>query len=252
VERFKQAYRAADVLLIDDVQFLASKAKTEEEFFHTFNALYETGRQLVLTCDRLPRQLPGVEDRLRERFECGLVADIRPPDHATRVAILRKRAALDGIELADPAVLDLIAKRITQNVRLLEGALIRVVASHSLTGRPINVELARSVLDGMGQGAKNSAPTFAEIQAAVASQYEVTVSDLISSGRAARIAWPRQVAIYLTRELTNASLEAIGGAFGGRNHATVVHACKRVAERIANDPQATADIDELTKSIRAC
>jgi chromosomal replication initiator protein len=193
--------------------------------------------------------VPGVEDRLRERFECGLVADIRPPDHATRVAILRKRAALDGIELADPAVLDLIAKRITQNVRLLEGALIRVVASHSLTGRPINVELARSVLDGMGQGAKNSAPTFAEIQAAVASQYEVTVSDLISSGRAARIAWPRQVAIYLTRELTSEPLHAIGEAFGGRNHATVLHACKRVSDRLVGDHDAGADLNDLKATL---
>ena len=142
VDRFKHAYRDADVLLIDDVQFLASKAKTEEEFFHTFNALYETGRQLVLTCDRLPRQLTTVEERLRERFESGLVADIRPPDFATRVAILRKRAILDGIALADSAVLDLIAERVTDNVRALEGALIRIVAHHSLTGRPIDLALA--------------------------------------------------------------------------------------------------------------
>ena len=142
LDRFKHAYRDADVLLIDDVQFLASKAKTEEEFFHTFNALYETGRQLVLTCDRLPRQLVAVEERLRERFESGLVADIRPPDLATRVAILRKRAALDRIQIADDAVLDLIAERVTDNVRALEGALIRVVAYHSLTQRPIDVSLA--------------------------------------------------------------------------------------------------------------
>ncbi len=143
IDRFKQAYRNADVLLIDDVQFLASKAKTEEEFFHTFNALYETGRQLVLTCDRLPRQLVSVEERLRERFESGLVAVIKPPDHATRVAILRKRAALDRIPVTDVAVLELIADRITDNVRVLEGALIRIVAYHSLTQLPIDARARR-------------------------------------------------------------------------------------------------------------
>ena len=147
LDRFKRAYRDADVLLIDDVQFLASKAKTEEEFFHTFNAVYETGRQLVLTCDRLPRQLVSVEERLRDRFESGLVAVIRPPDFATRVAILRKRAKLDHIEIEDETVLELIAERVTDNVRALEGALIRVVAYHSLTHLPIDVRLAETVLD---------------------------------------------------------------------------------------------------------
>ena len=149
LDHFKRAYRDADVLLIDDVQFLASKAKTEEEFFHTFNALYENGRQLVLTCDRLPRQLVGVEERLRERFESGLVADIAPPDFATRLTILRKRAALDAIGISDLSVLEVIADRVTDNVRALEGALIRIVAHHSLTNQPINVGLATAVLDGM-------------------------------------------------------------------------------------------------------
>ncbi|MGH2909123.1 MAG: chromosomal replication initiator protein DnaA [Solirubrobacteraceae bacterium] len=149
IDAFKQAYRTADVLLIDDVQFLAAKVRTEEEFFHTFNALYDNGRQLVLTCDRLPRALTGIEQRLRERFEAGLVADIAPPDHATRVAILRKRAALDGIELADRAVLELIADRVRDNIRLLEGALIRVVAFHSLTHRAIDTPLTTEVLDVM-------------------------------------------------------------------------------------------------------
>ena len=149
LEEFKHSYRDADVLLLDDVQFLASKAKTEEEFFHTFNALYENGRQLVLTCDRLPRALTAIEQRLRERFEAGLVAEITPPDHATRVAILYKRAALDGIEIADPEVLEMIAERVTDNIRALEGALIRVVAFHSLTRRPIDPELTAEVLDAM-------------------------------------------------------------------------------------------------------
>ncbi len=149
LEEFKRAYRDADVLLLDDVQFLASKAKTEEEFFHTFNALYDNGRQLVLTCDRLPRALTAIEQRLRERFEAGLVAEITPPDHATRVAILYKRAALDGIEIADPEVLEMIADRVTDNIRALEGALIRVVAFHSLTRRPIDPALTAEVLDAM-------------------------------------------------------------------------------------------------------
>jgi chromosomal replication initiator protein len=251
LDGFKHAYRDADVLLIDDVQFLASKAKTEEEFFHTFNALYETGRQLVLTCDRLPQQLLAVEERLRERFESGLVADIRPPDFATRVAILRKRAALDGIRLADPSILDLIAERVTDNIRALEGALIRIVAHHSLTGRPIDVPLATSVLDGTYPSMRSPALSITDIQASVASYYELSVAELISSSRAARIAWPRQVAIHLARELTDGSLHAIGDAFGGRNHATVLHACKRVSTRLMESPDLEKDVRELADMIRA-
>jgi chromosomal replication initiator protein len=250
LDRFKRAYRDADVLLIDDVQFLASKAKTEEEFFHTFNALYETGRQLVLTCDRLPQQLVTVEERLRERFEAGLVADIRPPDFATRVAILRKRAALDGIRLADPSVLEMIAERITDNIRSLEGALIRVVAHHSLTDRPIDLQLASVVLDGIHPSIRSAATSIAGIQACVASYYELSTAELVSSSRAARIAWPRQVAIHLARDLTGDSLHAIGDAFGGRNHATVLHACKRVSDRLAENQDAAEDVRQLTGMIR--
>jgi chromosomal replication initiator protein len=245
LEDFKRTYRDADVLLIDDVQFLASKAKTEEEFFHTFNALYESGRQLVLTCDRLPRALVAVEERLRERFQAGLVADIGAPDFPTRVAILRKRAMLDRIPLADGAVLDAIAERVTDNVRALEGALIRVVAYHSLTGQPIDLQLATTVLDAMyPQGPRRQA-SIGQIQAAVASRYGLAVSDLLSPSRTARIAWPRQLAIYLAREFTGTSLQAIGQAFGGRNHATVLHACKRVSDRLANDQQLSKELREL-------
>jgi chromosomal replication initiator protein len=250
LDRFKHAYRDADVLLIDDVQFLASKAKTEEEFFHTFNALYETGRQLVLTCDRLPRQLHTVEQRLRERFESGLVAELASPDHATRVAILRKRAALDGIEIPDPAVLELIADRVTDNVRTLEGALIRIVAHHSLTSRPITVELARAVLDHIHPERDDSTISIESIQTAVAAYYGISVGELISAGRTARIARPRQVALYLARDLTEMPLTVIGSAFGGRNHATVVHACKRVTERQLDDQQTVDDIRQLTATIR--
>jgi chromosomal replication initiator protein len=249
VGRFKEAYRDTDVLLIDDVQFLASKAKTEEEFFHTFNAVYETGRQLVLTCDRLPRQLVSVEERLRERFEAGLVAVVRPPDFATRVAILRKRAALDRIRIEDPAVLNLIAERITDNVRQLEGALIRVVAYHSLTQLPIDVGLAETVLDEIHPRPQTKAASIEDIQKTVAAHYGVTVAELKSPSRAARLSWPRQVAIHLSREMTGAPLQTIGEAFGGRNHATVLHACKRVEERVGNDQQAVHDLEELAATL---
>ena len=249
LEDFKRSYRNVDVLLIDDVQFLASKAKTEEEFFHTFNALYETGRQLVLTCDRLPRALVSVEERLRERFEAGLVADIGAPDFATRVAILRKRAMLDRVPLADDAVLGAIAERVTDNIRALEGALIRVVAYHSLTGRPIDLELTRTVLDTMYPRAPARGASITEIQAAVASRYDLAVSDLLSSSRTARIVWPRQLAIYLSREFTGTSLQTIGDAFGGRNHATVLHACKRVADRLADDQQLCEELGELKAAV---
>jgi chromosomal replication initiator protein len=252
LDRFKHAYRDADVLLIDDVQFLTSKVKTEEEFFHTFNALYENGRQLVLTCDRLPRQLTSVEERLRERFEAGLVADIRPPDFATRVTILRKRAALDNVRLADEHVLDLIAERVTDNVRVLEGALIRIVAYHSLTQLPIDVALARTVLDEIHPAPRptRTAPTTNDIQEAVATHFGLDPAELVSARRSARVVWPRQVAIHLVRELTTVSLHGIGESFGGRNHATVVHACKRVADRLASgDQQAVEDVRELRSII---
>jgi chromosomal replication initiator protein len=245
LERFKHLYRDADVLLIDDVQFLASKAKTEEEFFHTFNAVYDSGRQLVLTCDRLPRQLVGLEQRLCERFEAGLVAQLTPPDRATRIAILRKRAALDQVNVVDQGVLELIADRVTDNIRSLEGALIRVVAMHSLTGRPFDMGLAKEVLDDMHPSRDREAGVCLEsIQATVAAHFGISVADLTSSSRAVRIAWPRQLAIELSRELTQEPLQAIGRAFGGRNHATILHACRRVRERVkvSRDDQAELEL----------
>lgn len=249
VDSFKRAYRDADVLLIDDVQFLASKARTEEEFFHTFNALYETGRQLVLTCDRLPRALTSVEQRLRERFEAGLVADIAPPDRATRITILRKRAALDSVALAEDGVLELIADRITDNVRALEGALIRVVAFQSLTQRPIDCRLTAEVLDSMYPPVRKSPPSIEHIQQIVAEHFKLSVAQLTSASRTGDVAWPRQVAIHLARELTSASLPAIGRAFGGRNHATVLHACKRVTDRLQSDGKAVEDIAVITDAL---
>jgi chromosomal replication initiator protein len=243
------------------VQFLASKAKTEEEFFHTFNALYDSGRQLVVTCDRLPRQLVGVEERLRERFESGLVAELAPPDRGTRLAILRKRAALDRVEIPDPVVLDLIADRVTDNVRSLEGALIRIVAHHSLTGRPLDRDLTRSVLDEIHPVAGTPATgelSIEAIQATVAAYFDVTGEQLLSQSRTARIVWARQVAIHLGREFTHASLQALGSAFGGRDHATVLYACRRVSERITTSTADAADVQAITTQIartvddRAC
>jgi len=251
IERFKHAYRDADVLLIDDVQFLASKARTEEEFFHTFNALYESGRQLVITCDRLPLQLTSVAERLRERFNSGLVAELRPPDLATRVAILRKRAQLDRITPLDPGVLELIAARVTSNIRSLEGALIQVVAYASLADRPIDIPLATEMLDRIHPRVGSDPITIDRIQQAVGAHYEVSVDELRSSGRTARIAWPRQVAIHFARNLTRSSLEDIGAAFGGRNHATVIHACKRVSDRLLDDADAAADVHKLEGVLRA-
>jgi chromosomal replication initiator protein len=218
--------------------------------------LYETGRQLVVTCDRLPHQLFAIEERLRERFESGLVADIQPPDFATRVAILRKRAALDQIPLADQAVLDLVADRVTDNVRSLEGALIRIVAFHSLTGRVIDEHLATEVLDDISpRGAQRHPPSLAHVQSTVAAHYEISVAELVSANRAAPTVWPRQVAIYLARALTGASLNEIGKAFGGRAHATIMHACKRVSDRVKDDQEA-ADVvkalRDLIVSDRGC
>jgi len=251
LEPFKRTYRDADVLLIDDVQFLVSKAKTEEEFFHTFNALYENGRQLVLTCDRLPSALVALEERLRERFEAGLVADIAAPDRATRCAILRKRAQLDRLPIADDDdALEVIAERVTTNVRALEGALIRVVAHHSLTERPIDARLATEVMDVMFPHPSSGGATIADVQAAVAAHYGITVAELVSAVRTARVTWPRQVAIHLARTLTSASLHTLGEAFGGRNHATVLHACKRVSERLRDDQQAVDDVAELEGRLR--
>jgi chromosomal replication initiator protein len=190
--------------------------------------------------------LVSIEQRLRERFEAGLVADIKPPDHATRVIILRKRAALDGITLADPAVLDLIADRVPDNIRALEGALIRVVAFHSLTQRPIDRALAKEVLDAMYPARRPSGPpSIAEVQAVVAAHFKLSVDQLTSPSRAGNISWPRQIAIHLARDLTGASLPTIGKAFGGRNHATVLHACKRVSERLKNDQEAVDEIAAL-------
>ena len=249
IEAFKDEYRRADVLLVDDVQFLQQKAKTEQEFFHTFNAVHEAGAQLVLTSDRLPRDLDALEDRLRERFEAGLVTDIAPPDFSTRLTILRKRAHQDGLDDVDPAALELIAQRVDQNIRALEGALIRVVAFASLTRRPVTGELASEVLAGLYPDLKPQRRTVREIQERTCEAFGVSMDDLRSSSRAGGVAWARSVAMYLARELTDASLPAIGREFG-RNHTTVMAACRRTAERMATDPKAYESIRRLTEDLR--
>jgi len=249
LDAFKAAYRGVDVLLVDDVQFLQSKAKTEQEFFHTFNALHQAGAQLVLTSDRPPRDLDALEDRLRERFEAGLVCDVRPPERATRLTILRKRVAQDDVGEVEPDALELIADRVTSNIRALEGALIRVVAFGSLTGRPVTAALADEVLAGLYPELKPRRRSVREIQEQTCAAFGVTMDDLLSSSRAQPVAFARQVAMYLSRELTDATLPAIGRAFGNRNHTTVMHACKRTAERIATDREAYDTVHKLTREL---
>jgi chromosomal replication initiator protein len=250
VEVFKARFRDVDVLLLDDVQFLERKTRTEEEFFHTFNALHDGGRQIVLTSDRPPRDLQALEDRLRERFQAGLVADIGPPEFATRLAILHKRVAHDHIELHDPRALDVLAQRISHNVRALEGALIRVVAYSSLTGRALTPDLAEEVLHKLYPDAPpdphERGRTIAQIQAATCAYFGITLEAMTSTARGHRVAWPRTVAMYLARELTHESLPAIGRSFGGRDHTTVLHAWRRTGARIAVDHSAREAVDKLT------
>jgi chromosomal replication initiator protein len=251
-EGFKARFRDVDVLLMDDVQFLERKTRTEEEFFHTFNALHDGARQIVLTSDRPPRDLQALEDRLRERFEAGLVADVTPPELPTRVAILRMRVHHDHIELDDDDVLTVIAERVKNHVRALEGALIRVVAFSSLTGRPITVGLTHEVLDGLYPHTVDAAPeprSIADIQAAACACFGLTPQELLSPSRTPRVAWPRQLAMYLSRELTSESLPAIGRQFGGRDHTTVLHAWRRTSARIAADDSARDAVDKLCRAL---
>jgi chromosomal replication initiator protein len=251
-EPFKARFRHIDVLLMDDVQFLERKTKTEEEFFHTFNALHDGGRQIVLTSDRPAHDLQALEDRLRERFQAGLVADVAPPDLATRHAILRKRAHHDQLVLADDTALAVIAERVQSNVRTLEGALIRVVAFSSLTGRPLTGELAEEVLTTLypqSSSAGRRTRTIEEIQAATCEHFGISSDELLSPSRTARVAWPRQVAMYLARQLTDESLPAIGRSFGGRDHTTVMHACRRTSKQIASDNTSREAVEKLCETL---
>ena len=253
IAAFKARFRHADVLLIDDVQFLQSKARTEEEFFHTFNALHETGSQLVLTCDRLPADMAALEQRLLERFASGLVAELAPPELVTRMAILRKRAQQDGVQLQDEGALHAIAARITSNARALEAALIRVVAFHSLTGRRIDAGLADEVLATLYPPTRQPrlTPTIEQVQELACDSFSVTREELLSARRGGHVARARQIAMYLAREHTGASLPAIGDRFGGRSHTTVLYACRRAAERVAADPGAEAVVRDLERRLLA-
>jgi chromosomal replication initiator protein len=246
---FKQSFRAADVVLIDDLQFLAGRTKTREEFFHTFNVLLDSGRQLVMTSDRGPQELPDLETRLTERFRSGLVVELDAPDVGARRAILATRAHLDGVDIAED-VLDEIALRVTSSVRALEGALIRVVAYASLKDEAATPELARRVLDRLGAGPRQRA-TVAEIIEATASEFQMEPETLLARDRRPDVAMARQVAMYLARELTSHSLPEIGRQIGGRNHTTVLHAVNRVRTTIQTNPAVNATVDNLLERLGA-
>ena len=241
---FRARFRDADVLLVDDVQFLAEKLRTEEEFFHTFNALHEAGSQLVITSDRRPRDIKSLETRLRERFECGLVAELEPPDFVARLAILEQRTRADGLSGVPHEALAEIAGRVRSSVRALEGALIRVVAYASLRGETPTPELTRHVLRHLYSSPPGPA-TLTEIQAATATALQVPSNALIAHDRRPRIALARQVAMYLARELTDASLPTIGRHFGGRNHSTVLHAHRRIAADLDADPETGTAVERV-------
>ncbi len=233
INEFKRLYRSVDALLIDDIQFFAGKERSQEEFFHTFNALLEDQQQIVLTCDRYPKEVDGLEERLKSRFGWGLTVSIEPPELETRVAILRMKAGLSAAEVPNDVAF-FIAQRIRANVRELEGALRRVIANSHFTGRPITLELAKEALKDL-LALQDKLITIENIQKTVAQYYKIRVADLISKRRTRSIARPRQVAMALAKELTNHSLPEIGDAFGGRDHTTVLHACRKIAELKEND-----------------
>ncbi|MDQ3873930.1 MAG: chromosomal replication initiator protein DnaA [Actinomycetota bacterium] len=250
IEAFKQRYRTYDVLLIDDIQFFQQKERIQEEFFHTFNSLYQAGRQIVISSDRPPRQMPTLEDRLRSRFEWGLITDVQPPDLETRIAILRKKVNTDGTHIPDPRVLEFIAGRVSTNIRELEGALTRVVAFSSLTGRPMSVELAQDVLREVFPQGDSAQVSIERIQDAVAERFEISREELCGHRRSHNIVYPRQVAMYLARELTDSSLPKIGKQFGGRDHTTVIHATSKIARLIREDRSVYNLVQELTAVVK--
>jgi chromosomal replication initiator protein len=251
IEGFKHRYRAYDVLLVDDIQFLEGKERFQEEFFHTFNSLYEAGRQIVISSDRPPKEIATLEDRLRSRFEWGLITDIQPPDVETRIAILRKKVTTDAIAVDDPAVLTFIAERVTTNIRELEGALTRVVAFSSLTGLPLTVDLAEQVLrDLFPTHADMPLVTIALIQEEVCERFGLSVDELVSARRSQAVSYPRHVAMYLSRELTDASLPKIGKEFGGRDHTTVMHATSKITRMISEDRSVYNLVQDLTARIK--
>jgi chromosomal replication initiator protein len=251
IEGFKRRYRNYDVLLIDDIQFFEGKERIQEEFFHTFNSLYEGGAQIIISSDRPPREIATLEERLRSRFEWGLLTDIQAPDLETRIAILRKKVNTEHIAVTDPEVLTFIASRVSSNIRELEGALTRVVAFSSLTDRSMTVDLAEHVLkDVYPQGEAAPEVTITRIQEAVSQRFGVTLDELVSPRRSQAVAYPRQVAMYLSRELTDSSLPKIGKEFGGRDHTTVIHAKDKITRLIREDRSVYNLVQELTARIK--
>jgi chromosomal replication initiator protein len=247
INEFKRHYRSVDALLIDDIQFFAGKERSQEEFFHTFNALLEGQQQVVMTCDRYPKEVHGLEERLKSRFGWGLTIAIEPPELETRVAILMSKASQEGVELPDEVAF-FIAKRIRSNIRELEGALRRVLAHAQFTGQAITVEFAKMALRDL-LALQDKLVTIENIQKTVAEYYKIRVSDLLSKRRSRSITRPRQIAMALAKELTSHSLPEIGDAFGGRDHTTVLHACRKVVELRDGDSRIDEDYSNLLRTL---
>ena len=246
---FRNRYRSLDLLLIDDIQFIAGKERTQEEFFHTFNDLYDASKQIVISSDRVPREIPTLEERLRSRFEWGLIADIQAPDLETKAAILRKKAQAQGVRLPDEVSL-FIAKHVKSSIRELEGSLVRLAAQASFAHQEITLELAQEVLREL-TAEQQRVPTISSIQKAVAEFYGVRVDDMRSRGRNKSIVLPRQVAMYLCRQIVKASLPDIGEGFGGKDHSTVIHSCEKVKRMIAGEDAFRRQVDELAVRVSA-
>ncbi len=250
IEGFKHRYRGYDVLLLDDVQFFENKERIQEEFFHTFNSLHEAGKQIIMSSDRPPRDISALEDRLRSRFEWGLITDVQPPDLETRIAILRKKVHTDRTDIGDPQVLTFLASRIATNIRELEGALTRVVAFASLTGRALTLQLAQDVLKDVFPHSDSARVSIEEIQRLVSDRFSLSVSELCGDRRSQNIVYPRQVAMYLSRELTDSSLPKIGREFGGRDHTTVIHATSKISRLMKEDRSVWDLVQDLTRRIK--
>jgi chromosomal replication initiator protein len=248
VVKFRRKYRQADVLLIDDIQFLAGKERIQEEFFHTFNALHEAHKQIVLSCDRPASEIQNLEQRLVSRFEWGLVCEMQAPDVETRTAILRKKAAGMGVELPEE-ILQFLANRIRQNIRRLEGALIRVASFASLTGKKITLQTVESLLREVLHEEGRFAINIDSIQKRVAEHFDIRLADMTSKRRPENIAFPRQIAMFLSRQMTDSSLNTIGEAFGGRDHGTVLHACRLVKDRMEIDSHVRQVVHYLEKQL---
>lgn len=247
---FQNRYRHVDVLLVDDIQFLAGKERTQEEFYHTFNAIHEANKQVVICSDRPPKEIPTLEDRLRSRFEWGLICDIQAPDLETRIAILRKKAQLEGLDVPDD-VMAYIASNVETNIRELEGALTRVVAYSNMMRMPVTQEMATYALKDILPPNRPKQITIAHIKQIVAEHYNIRMQDFEVRNRSRSVAFPRQIAMYLSRELTDSSLPKIGEVFGGRDHTTVLHACEKIAEDIQHDPAFAATIEMLIGRIKS-